>query len=379
MPVVAQLVGKEYLKPSENWIYNQVRALRTVRSIFLAERRREPERFPWPEVYTVDALPPLARGVDRAARELLGYSPLHRRRCRRHAARLLHVHFGVNARRALPLARSLRIPMLASFYGRDMYHCPEGEGELRRRYRRLFAQASGFVAEGPAARDRLVDLGCPAERVHIHRLGVDLEKIPFVERIPAADGSLRVLMAARFTEKKGMRYGVEACCRVAREDPRLTLTVVGDAGPALAEQRIRQELHDRVAVAGVGDRVRFAGFLGNAELHDLARGHDLFLHPSVHAAQGDAEGGHPVVLTEMAASGMPILATRHCDIPQVVIDGRTGWLTREREVDELADALRQALGDRARLREYGRNGRALIEERYDLSRNTLDEIYAAYL
>lgn len=378
-PAVAHLVGKVYLKASENWIYRQVCALTTVRSIFLAKRRENTETFPWEEVYTIDALPAPARAFHAVARELLGYFPLHRAACRRAGVRLLHAHFGVNAARALPLAQSLRVPLLASFYGRDMFHHPEGVAGLRRSYRRLFVEGSGFIVEGPAAREQLVRIGCPPDKIHVHRLGVDPGQTPLSLRQSSTDGPMRVLMAARFTEKKGLSYGVEAFCRVAAEHPRLQLSIVGDADGSEAEQAIRQQIHDRVAGSGLADRVRFTGFLPNTELHAFAREHHIFMHPSVHATDGDAEGGHPVVLTEMAAAGMPIIATRHCDIPEVVVDRRTGWLCEERNVDELEAALREAIAEPDRLPEYGRNGRSLIEEKYDIRRQTLDRVYAAHL
>ena len=64
--------------------------------------------------------------------------------------------------------------------------------------------------------------------------------------------------------------------------------------------------------------------------------HDVFLAPSVTASNGDTEGGAPVAIIEMAASGMPIVSTRHCDIPSVVLDGVTGLLAAERDSEGLA-------------------------------------------
>lgn len=378
-PAVAHLVGKIYLKPSENWIYRQVRALETVRSIFLAKRRQHPDAYPWEPVYTLDALPTPQRVYNQVARELVGYFPFHHAACRREGGRLLHAHFGLNAVRGLPLARALRLPMLVSFYGRDMYHHPDGEGGLARSYRRVFAEGAGFIAEGPAAREQLVRIGCPPAKIHIHRLGVDLSEIPVSLRYIGPDTPVRVLMAARFTEKKGLPYGVEAFCRVAMTDSRLHLTIVGDADASEAEQRIRLQIHELVARSGVASRVTFAGFLSNVELHAIAREHHLLVHPSIRASQGDAEGGHPVVITEMAAAGMPVIATRHCDIPEVVLDRQTGWLCDERNVEQLEAALREALSQPHLIPEFGERARRLVEEKYDARRNTLDAVYGEYL
>lgn len=378
-PTVAQDVGAVYLNQSENWIYHQVRHLEQHRSIFLAKRTANLELFPWEPVYSLRQLGRARRQWNRFARNLLGYFPLFASACRREGVRLLHAHNGLNGMRAVRLARILGVPLVTSFYGRDMYFHPSGEAGLRRAYRSLFARGTAFIVEGPAAGAKLVRLGCPPERIHIHRLGVEPDTIEFLPRAPVGDEPLKVLMAARFVEKKGFPYGVEAFCRVAREEPRLRLTIVGDAGEAPAEVRIRERLQALVQDYQVADQVSHIGFVTRPSLHELAREHHLFLHPSVQASDGDAEGGHPVVLTEMAAAGMPIIATRHCDIPEVVIDGETGWLCAERSVDDIAAALREAVSRPELLLARGRRARRLVESKYDLRSQTLDGIYGEVL
>ena len=66
----------------------------------------------------------------------------------------------------------------------------------------------------------------------------------------------------------------------------------------------------------------------------------IFISPSITANDGDTEGGAPVSIIEMAASGMPIISTRHCDIPNVVIDNKTGWLTKERDAKGIYNCLK---------------------------------------
>ena len=73
-------------------------------------------------------------------------------------------------------------------------------------------------------------------------------------------------------------------------------------------------------------------------LQEASRCH-VFLSPSVTAEDGDTEGGAPVSIIEMAASGIPVISTHHCDIPEVLEDGVTGLLTSERSVDGLASKL----------------------------------------
>ncbi len=377
-PTVAHLVGS-YLHHTENWIYHQIRFLRRVRPVVLAKRTVNLERFALNSVYHLQRLSLPRRQWNALVRTVLGYEPYFREVCRGEEVRLLHAHFGHRGRKALDLSRTLGVPLVTSFYGADMSVHTQGTQGLRRQYRTLFARGAGFVVEGPAARARLLNLGCPAEKVHVHRLGVDLEAIPFVDRRPDEGAVLRVLIAARFKEKKGLRYGVEGFCRVAQAEPRLRLTIVGGADRSRAEQAIEMELQALVRRFGVAAQVRFAGFLAWRAMHELAAEHHLFLHPSVHAEDGDSEGGHPVVLTEMAAAGMPIISTHHCDIPEIVVHGQTGWLCAERSVDDVAGALADALANPEKLGSYGRAARRLVESRYDVRKHTLDPIYEQLL
>jgi colanic acid/amylovoran biosynthesis glycosyltransferase len=82
------------------------------------------------------------------------------------------------------------------------------------------------------------------------------------------------------------------------------------------------------------------------------------------------------VLTELAATGMPAIATTHCDIPQVVENGRNGWLVSEGDVEGLEGALRAAFDEGGALASRSREARLLAEERYDITRHTLDGVYA---
>lgn len=81
------------------------------------------------------------------------------------------------------------------------------------------------------------------------------------------------------------------------------------------------------------------GSLSHSALVDELYRHDVFMAPSVTAADGDTEGGAPMTLIEAAASGMPVVATEHCDIPDVLSEGRH-LLVPERDVDGLVDRLR---------------------------------------
>ena len=99
-----------------------------------------------------------------------------------------------------------------------------------------------------------------------------------------------------------------------------------------------------------------------------ARRHHVFLSPSVTAADGDTEGGAPVSLIEMSASGMMVVSTTHCDIPGVILHGKTGWLAPERDIDALVEHLQWIVAHPGEWMEMQRAGRTYMEAEFDARR-----------
>lgn len=364
---------RTYLPRTENWIYHQVENVERYRSVFAAKAVANLDFFPFEPVHRLSRSAVHVKLLDRAIQRRLNYSPFFSGIVRKERGRIIHAHGGGIATFVAGTAARLNLPLVVSFYGVDMWKHPDGERGLRQKYADVFRKGSLYLAEGPAAAAQLVRIGCPENRIVIHRLGVDVQRIHFSER-RRCGSEIRVLMACRFAEKKGIPYGVEAFCRVARDNPALRLTIVGDTGSP-KDARVRKQISEIVGRHRMTQQVEVRGFIGSDELQDLAQQHEILLHPSVTANNGDSEGGHPVVMTMLAATGMPIIATTHCDIPQIVEHGRTGWLVSERNSDELEFVLRSIVADSSLLAEFGRNARALVEERYDSRTMRFDPLY----
>jgi colanic acid/amylovoran biosynthesis glycosyltransferase len=231
--------------------------------------------------------------------------------------------------RFLVAADLLAAPMVVSFHGYDASRWPLQHGAPA--YAPLFARAAGVTGNSQYMLGLLSSLGCPPDRLHLLRLGVWPERFPLHERRPRRDGRLRLLSVARLVEKKGLDDAIEALAllRAAGEDPHLE--VVGE-GP------MRESLLERARRLGVADAVTLAGERDSDAVAARLRDADLFVLPSVTAADGDTEGT-PVAIMEAMATGLAVVATRHAGIPEVVEDGVTGLLVPERDPRALAAAI----------------------------------------
>ena len=277
-----------------------------------------------------------------------------RNEAKRHGCVLLHAHFGWSGPTTLSAARQLGLPLVTTFYGRDLAH-RKRRWQRHEAYGELFSGGTLFVCEGPVMVEHLAGLGCPREKIRVVRVGIDLADFPFEP--PLRNGSLIIVQAARLVEKKGVDLSIRAFARARREIGPAELWIVGDG-------ELRHELESLAASLDVADAVRFLGELSHAEYRDvLGRAH-IGIQPSRTASDGDTEGGAPTVLLEMQASGMPVVATRHADIPFIVAAG--DCVVAEEDVDGLADTLvRLARSSDADWRARSEAGRRAVESKHD--------------
>jgi glycosyltransferase involved in cell wall biosynthesis len=176
----------------------------------------------------------------------------------------------------------------------------------------------------------LAALGADPARIEVLPWGVDVAR--FAPRAPAAVADeVRFAIVCRFTAKKGVADLLGAFALVRRAGVRARLTVAGD-GP------LRASYLDLIAELGLGDSVAVAGFVSQERLPAFLAEQHVFVHPSVTTQDGDKEGT-PTVLMEAQAAGLPVIATRHAGIPDVVADGVSGHLVAEGDVAALAERM----------------------------------------
>jgi colanic acid/amylovoran biosynthesis glycosyltransferase len=247
---------------------------------------------------------------------------------------ILHAHFANVAWRYLSLSKKLQIPLVVSFYGYDYEQLPFRKPVFRKRYAQLFREAAAILCEGEHGKSILINQGCPAEKIHVVPLGILPDQVSFHPRTKK-EGSLKLLQAATFTEKKGHFYSVQALLQALPQCPNLHLTLVGEPKDPNMVAEIQHFIHKN----NLKDKVTMLDFVPLHQFHDFLKDYDVFIQPSCYASDMDCEGGAPIVLLDAQASGMPVISTLHCDIPSEVVNGKTGLLTPERNPEELARSI----------------------------------------
>ena len=286
---------------------------------------------------------------------------------------VVHCHYGVTGLRYGLAARLWDAPLVVSFYGYDVSRYPRERGE--RVYQPVFANAQRVISLSEHMDARLRALGCAPALLRRVPLAVDAADGPSEDTTArtARDGEAppRLLTVARLVEKKGIAVALHAIAQLRDMQTDVQYDVIGD-GP------LRAELESLCETLGLADRVRFLGAVPNAHVLRAMGEADLFVLPSVTAANGDEEGT-PTVLLEAAYARLPVLATQHAGIPDIVADGESGVLVQEGDPDALADGLRTLITERQRWAAMGEAGRRLVIERGHLTADVAARLESLYL
>ncbi len=333
-----------WLPMTEGWLYNQVSYLpKQIESYVVCHKTENLEQFAISNLHNVTGNVQwkfnLIRVLQRLGIPATGKYLLHV--ARESKADILHSHFGGTGWYDIGAAQACGLKHVVTFYGLDVTWLPRARPVWQKRYRELFTHIDKVLCEGTHMAKCLAELGCPKEKVLVHHIGVCVDAITFVPRVWHPGEPLRVLIAASFREKKGIPYALEALGVLQRNHPNLELgiTIVGDANDSRSSQREKTKILTVLDQYDLLKCTKMLGFQPIPILFDEAYRHHIFLSPSISAADGDTEGGAPVTIIEMIATGMPIVSTTHCDIPGIIRHSETGLLAEERDVEGLVQHL----------------------------------------
>lgn len=270
---------------------------------------------------------------------------------------VLHAHMGPQGYYAVPLSRKSGIPLVVTFYGADMSNQPKRPGWMEK-YRELFDAAALVLVEGPHMRQRMIELGCPAEKAKVSRLAIPVKNIKFGLRPRLAEGRpLRILMCSSFVRKKGHLDAVSAMGALKRGGLKFECDMIGD-GPLKPDiLALRKELD-------LEREITLHGKVLPARIFELAQQSHVFFHPSKTGPDGDSEGGAPTICSEMQAAGLPVIATTHADIPNV-IPGENHMLALEGDVTGMVKQFEYFLERRDDWDAISKRGRAFVEANHD--------------
>lgn len=240
-------------------------------------------------------------------------------------------------------------------------------------YQELFKKAELFLPVSEKMKSKLIEIGCPEDKIIVHHSGIDPQQFTFTPRTIASDETIRIVTIARLVEKKGIEYGIRAIALVVQKHPKLEYLILGDGDLMATLQGLIDQLH-------MSRQVKLLGWKERQEIIQILNHAHILIAPSVTSRDGDSEG-IPNVLKEAMAMGMPVVSTQHSGIPELVQDGISGFLVPERDAEALAEKLDYLISHPEIWPEMGKAGRTFVEQNYNIHKlnDRLEEIYQELL
>jgi glycosyltransferase involved in cell wall biosynthesis len=232
--------------------------------------------------------------------------------------------------------------------------------------RRVLRRYQAVVAVSDDVRQRLLDSGVPASRIHFIRNGIDLR--PFTNATPslrhlARPDGLLVGWVGRLTHDKGPDIFLHAIAQVRPEYPTAHYLLVGE-GP------YRPEVERLITELALGDVVHLLG--QRSDMPDVYASCNFMVSSS-------RQEGLPMAILEGMAAGLPWIATSVGAVPKVIHAGQNGILILPEDAELLAASMIQIMRspeDRARM---GAAARSLTESEFSAARMAADylRVYSA--
>ena len=285
---------------------------------------------------------------------------------RRLAPQSVHAHFGRGGALALPLAQALGVPLYVTFHGGDATKETHRRRRLiptiyQRRLPQLQAYASGFLCVSQFVADRLAGQGFPKSKLITHYIGIDLAQMT-----PPHQRNGRLLFIGRLVDKKGVDILLAAMRRLQNAQngkvpngkmPNGKMPGLDIAGAGPLEAELRAQAADLPSV-------RFLGWQTPQQLASIMRTAQAVVVPSRIAADGDCEG-LPTVVLESIRAGLPVVATNHAGIPEIIRDQETGFLVPENDPDSLAAALLAVMQPGDHIQQMVVNAQARLQQDFN--------------
>lgn len=270
--------------------------------------------------------------------------------------------YGDTAQKALKICKHLNLPLIVHFHGYDasVFEIIKNTNN----YKEVFETAGFVVVVSKKMHQDLLNFGCPEQKLIYNVCGPNDEFF----NVQPNFSKQQFIAIGRLVDKKAPYYLILSFLKVIKKFPKAKLIMAGD-GPLL------DTCKNLVIYYSLEANVSFVGVISPEEYRDYLSVSLAMVQHSIKADNGDSEGT-PVGILEASAAGLTVISTKHAGIPDVIIDGITGLLVEEHDVDGMAENMIQLLKDPEIAKEMGAKGKLNIKENFTLKRHidVLDEL-----
>jgi len=248
------------------------------------------------------------------------------------------------------IAKFLGRRVLCHLRGGNFGNWLAGASGLTRLYVRLVhGMVNGQIVLGECLRPLFAGIVRP-ERLHVVPNGKDVD----YQHRPASDGAVRFLFLANMVRSKGVMDVLHAVAPVTAACPDVVFQFAG----SWEDPVLRGEIEEFLA-AHPHLPIRWLGQVSGAAKRDALEQADAFVFPTWYPPEG-----HPWVVVEAMAAGLPVISCDQGAVRESVIDGVSGFIVRKQCPPEIAERSIQLARNPALRAQMGARGRELYRERF---------------
>lgn len=269
---------------------------------------------------------------------------------------VIHAHFGINGKLVVELRKLglfANANFITTFHGYDL----NIEFEKNNFYLNLFNECKFFTVNSYYSKQKLLALGCSVDKIHILPVGLNPEKFKSKPVIKKSKG-IKLIFVGRLIKLKGPHLLIEIC-RILKERATINFNVniIGDG-------ILMEELHELISKYNLKNYIKLLGPLQQKDVLKEMSYSDIFILPGINDENlAEAQG---LVIQEAQAMQLPVIISNAGGMKEGIIDGVTGYVVRENDLDEFASKIELLALDKDLRKTMGEKGRKFVMENYNI-------------
>jgi len=274
-----------------------------------------------------------------------------------------HVHFANALEPLLELKKIgfLKSKIIVTFHGFDAHFLPTGK-HLENLVNDYKMYVEHITVNSVYLKQILVDKSFPVSKIKIIPVGLDIDVFKPTKAVKEVKSPLQLITIARLVDLKGVDYGIQVVKKLIDKGQDVNYTIVGE-GPE--EKRLKVLCSE----LGIEKNVRFLGKKSQPEIKNLLEDHHLFLMTSTIDKNGRREA-FGVVSLEAQAMELPVIGFKSGGFPETILDGKTGILVDDKDVEAMAAAVETLIHDKELLLKMGKQARVHVLENFSFEKTT---------
>lgn len=271
---------------------------------------------------------------------------------------IFHIQYGTN-RNPIDILKAsgfFKPKVVMTFHGHDAFFPINGFIQNNGYYKNAFQFFETITANTPYLAEKMIEIGCPSNRLQIVPVGVDVHFFTPKKSTKKTTEVFKIITVGRLDPVKGHQYGIEIIKKLIDSGYQVHFTIVGDGAE-------KENLTNLINQLQLQEHVQMVGKKSATEIVELNQMHDLYLFTGVPLPDGRRETQGLATL-EAQACGLPVVAFDSGGVKYTLINNETGFLVPEFGTDESVKKIITLIKNEMLQKEFSLKARQFVESKY---------------